>query len=297
MHRRLWLGVSAATVLALALASPASAHYSTQAYVAPNAGPPGTQATVKGYLPTDEAGNPNMYSAGAVEVRWGTKTGPILARARGETFTASVTIPQAPVGAHWIWVVQYKDDGTLAASTAATFEVTAAPASAPAKTVSPAPQQQAPATSAEPVATPRPATRERTSVRSERSRKGARSPASHSPAASQRARGAASLHAGAGARARSLKQAQRSSSTSKESGRHRAKGSRDAGRAAAHHAASKKKPSSLTSRESSQELDRGIGARLAIGIGLLGTSIVALLAGFLVAEVRRRRALADPGSR
>lgn len=45
-----------------------------------------------------------------------------------------------------------------------------------------------------------------------------------------------------------------------------------------------------------EEPERGSSSALAVGAGLLGLGAMALFAGFAVAEVRRRRALAATGA-
>ncbi|HUP71177.1 MAG TPA: hypothetical protein VM142_15395 [Acidimicrobiales bacterium] len=74
------------------------------------------------------------FGAGPVEVRWNSRTGAKLGDATGPDFSVDVTIPEAPVGVHYIMVSQ-----TLGSATSSVaFEVTEAPQSAsPASGTSP----------------------------------------------------------------------------------------------------------------------------------------------------------------
>lgn len=121
--------------------------------VDPRSGPSGSQVTVTG----------STFGQRAVEIRWNSLDGQVLATARGPEFTATVTIPAASGGVKILKAVAYDPDGTVAGSTGAPFEVTApaeSPPSAGAPGSAPAPgSPEAPASPQAPTAPDAPGSR------------------------------------------------------------------------------------------------------------------------------------------
>lgn len=65
-------------------------------------GPSGTRVTVSG----------SDFGAGPIEVRWDSRSGQLLAETQGPSFSVPVTIPPAPQGAHYIIAFQTVGTGT-----------------------------------------------------------------------------------------------------------------------------------------------------------------------------------------
>jgi hypothetical protein len=79
--------------------------------VDPRSGPPGSRVTVSG----------SSFGDRRVEIRWDSQ---VLAQAQGPSFTATVTIPASSAGVKILEAVAYNQDGAVAGSTGAPFEVT-----------------------------------------------------------------------------------------------------------------------------------------------------------------------------
>lgn len=122
--------------------------------VSPQQGPAGSQLTVEGRA---------FRNSHAVEIRWGSADGPVLATATGPSFSAPVTVPDADPGVHTIVALQRTSHGSATGGRgAAQFEVTEAaaaagqsPAPAPGQAPAPAPAaQEPPARAADPAPAP-----------------------------------------------------------------------------------------------------------------------------------------------
>ena len=152
-HRRFGAGIclGLAAVLGWASVSWACSSQASVAGVSPSAGPAGSEVMVTGdgfYQTTV----PGQGSPIPVEIHWGGRDGPILAKVSGTSFTTGVTIPAATPGTHAIVAVGYNPDGTVSGMAAGTFTVArSAQSVAP---VEQAPASQTPVGSAEPAPAP-----------------------------------------------------------------------------------------------------------------------------------------------
>ncbi len=80
----------------------------------------------------------DVFREGAVEIRWNSSEGPVLAESSGPGFTARITIPEAGPGEHIVMAVQRAEDGSIARKASAVFTVTSPAAVVPAAAVAPA---------------------------------------------------------------------------------------------------------------------------------------------------------------
>ena len=123
MSRRISLGIIGALAAVLASVSVAWACVPQASLsVTPTSGPAGSTVTVNG------SGFPAGETA---EVRWESKTGPVLATATGPTFSVRITIPSAAPGVHYISgavVGEHRDHS----ATVAAFRITVPGAPPPA---------------------------------------------------------------------------------------------------------------------------------------------------------------------
>ena len=137
LKRRILLGSIAAPAVVLAAVSLAWACVPQGSFILnPSEGAAGAQVAASG----------NGFESGPVEIRWESRTGPILARATGPSFNnVSITIPaNAEPGVHYVSAANTGEHGDHSA-TAASFEVKgAAPPPPPAATSPPPAQQPAP---------------------------------------------------------------------------------------------------------------------------------------------------------
>lgn len=282
-------------------------------------GPAGSPATVRG----------SAFDAGSVVVHWNSASGPVLATLQGASWSTAITIPDDSPGLHYVVAIGHDAGGAVAGQASALFEITAPePASTaaadtpaagtPAAQDAGAPAAGAPAAAAAPAPVAS-ATGGRppssapaqgggsatdTASRSPKpSRKVAATPSGSqardgvpSSSTSRRGGGAA---AGA-APAAAVESAARvvapgSFASSKPDGNTRA-GSRGQSvpsrviDASKQPSARTEEPPSLTSSPDSSRLHEGPGSRLGIGVAMLALGLLAPLASFLVADVRRRRA-------
>lgn len=81
--------------------------------VEPRSGAAGTSVRVTG----------SSFSAGTVEIRWGSSSGALLASAAGPAFTTSVAIPSAAAGVYYVVGVARDGEGNIVAQQSAPFEV------------------------------------------------------------------------------------------------------------------------------------------------------------------------------
>ena len=89
--------------------------------LAPESGTAGSTVTAKA----------SGFSAGStVEIRWGSKTGPLLATGTGASFSTPITIPAAPPGVHYVSAAMTGEHRDHSATVAA-FQITAPGAPAP----------------------------------------------------------------------------------------------------------------------------------------------------------------------
>ena len=118
LSRRILLGSIAAPAVVLAVVSLAWACVPQGAFnVNPNKGPAGSQVAASGS---------NFPAGNTIEIRWGSRTGPILATATGPAFSnVPITIPaSAPQGIHFISASGTGEHADHSA-TDVSFEVTA----------------------------------------------------------------------------------------------------------------------------------------------------------------------------
>ncbi|HET7489559.1 MAG TPA: hypothetical protein VFJ85_16650 [Acidimicrobiales bacterium] len=109
----------AVLVVGMASAAWACTPAASEVRVTPASGPPGTEATVTG-----------KYFTPTVEIRWGSATGPVLARVAGSDFSAPVRIPAGEPGYYSLVAVGLDTDGSIAGQSAGTFHLTGDAASA-----------------------------------------------------------------------------------------------------------------------------------------------------------------------
>jgi len=137
LKRRILLGSIAAPAVVLTAVSLAWACVPQGSFILnPSEGAAGAQVAASG----------SGFESGPVEIRWESRTGPILARATGPSFNnVSITIPaNAEPGVHYVSAANTGEHGDHSA-TAASFEVKgAAPPPPPAATSPPPAQQPAP---------------------------------------------------------------------------------------------------------------------------------------------------------
>ncbi len=316
-HRISVLGIL--TVLAVAASSAAVAWAcTTQSYLdlGATAGHPGDTVAVTG----------SLFVKAPVEIRWNGAHGPLLGTGAGPgPTTVNVTIPDAPPGTYYLHGVARDADGNIfdaktaftipaADSTTAAAPATPAPTSAPA---APAPAAPAPAPARISIpSAPRPAHRHahaRTHAGHSpsrgtvgHSRPTAQAPVSPTPtsenpavvrtSAGQRVFGGSLAPSKPSAHPR--RGAHPSPTTPGDlrgewaaAGQRQAPGASDLwkGLGAKTHGAA------LSPGNRALAPANGAASQFALGLGLLGLSLVAMLAGFLVAAVRRGRVLA--GSR
>lgn len=289
--RRMWmvtLGVLAAGLSAVAVAWACTP--TADMTVDRASGPPGTQVTLTG----------TKFDQGIVEIRWATTDSAPIATAQGPDFSLTVTIPDAAPGYYQFGGVGYTRDGQAAGEAYVSFQVTAPAGQQTAPPAAPTQPGHRPAASrpdSRPSAERRPATDHAVTV----------APAAHAapadPAPAAAATPAAEpVAAAAPAAAQPAERPSRTSTTAAAPRRHAAP------RAAAQRAPALRDPvapvrldrSTPARRTPSRDAwapsgaarDQGAGlsAQLAVGAGLLGAGLVALFAGFGVAELRRRRA-------
>lgn len=312
--------MAAATALAVGLSYAALAFAcSPQATISvtPTSVQPGDRVTVSG-----------IAFAGAVQVRWNGASGPLLASVspEGQSFVTTVTIPDVAPNAYVIIATARDASGGFLGQSSAAVEVSARPAAAaPASSgqaAAPAGQSGAADTSAAP-ATSQPA--EATGAPAASKPATSKPTAASKPAASKPAEGAAapvrSATHGNGARRPAAAQsrdrtpataprqsAERQTPALTTTARRGDQGSaparataprRQTEHAAVTAPAQARRPAaparavpppSLVSPVDPSALHAGRSdSRLAIGLGMLGFSLIALLGSFGVAEVRRRR--------
>jgi hypothetical protein len=101
----------------------------------PSSGPVGTQVTVTG----------ERYEAGtAVDIRWDSAVGPLLASVTGSSFKVTAQIPPSQPGAHLVVAIAYASaDGSIYSRSGFPFQVTGS-----AKPPQPPPSQAAPSATA-----------------------------------------------------------------------------------------------------------------------------------------------------
>ncbi len=148
LSRRILLGSIAAPAVALAAVSLAWACVPQGSFnINPNQGAAGSQVAASG----------SGFESGPVEIRWESRTGPLLATATGPSFSnVSVTIPaSAEPGIHYLSAANTGEHADHSA-TAVSFEVTGA--AAPQPGAPPPPSGQAPAPSAPAPNSPAPTT-------------------------------------------------------------------------------------------------------------------------------------------
>lgn len=137
LTRRILLGSIAAPAVVLTAVSLAWACVPQGSFILnPSEGAAGAQVAASG----------SGFEAGPVEIRWESRTGPILATTTGPSFNnVSITIPaNAEPGVHYVSAANTGEHGDHSA-TAASFEVKgAAPPPQPAATSPPPAQQPAP---------------------------------------------------------------------------------------------------------------------------------------------------------
>jgi hypothetical protein len=283
-------------------------------------GRPGSPATVRG----------SAFAAGKVVVHWNSASGPVLATLQGESWSAAITVPNDAPGVHYVVAFGYDESGAVAGQASALFEITppepvstaaadspaagASDVAAPAVT---APAAGAPAAGAPTAGAPTagaPAGRGAGSVPSRgggsatdrdrvsptaprkvaatsggRKERDRARPSNAPRRAGRAAPGAApaAVKALAGAVA-----SRRQDGTSRSGSRGDSVTSRAIG-APKHRSARPKELPSLTSSLDSRHLDEGPDSRLGIGVAMLALGLLAPLASFLVADVRRRRARAS----
>jgi len=138
LKRRILLGSIAAPAVVLTAVSLAWACVPQGSFILnPSEGAAGAQVAASG----------SGFESGPVEIRWESRTGPILATATGPSFNnVSITIPaNAEPGVHYVSAANTGEHATHGA-TAASFEVKGAapPAEQPGATTPPPSQQPAP---------------------------------------------------------------------------------------------------------------------------------------------------------
>ena len=298
------LGLSLLAVTAAGLWVVAIAWACTpQAFVSlsPSSGPPGTVVTVSGR---------GFVADAPVEIRMGAVDSAPVATATGPTFAVTVAIPQdAAAGYRLVGATGYDRDGQVEGSTARAFRVTgtAAPSTAPARqapasrharprhaTPSPARtpvRHSAPSQSRHALHPARPALRGRPPAAAVHA-----APAHAAPATAvggTHALGAVNAGGQPAGKARTVSEVNVARHADGPWAWH-------ARSARAHHAAAApaRRGATQTGRSAPWDVARapdsqrsgGPTTGLAIGAGLLAAGLVALFAGFAVAEVRRRRA-------
>jgi hypothetical protein len=295
------LGVLAIPLTAAALAWACTPSASMQLDGVAASGPVATS------VPLTASGFPE---GGAIEIRWDTIGGPVLASGTGPTLSTAVTIPESAPGDHIILAVGNKPDGSRFDVTSVVYTIPGAAPEAPA-------QAQAPAAQPKTTKAAQPARKPAASVVPKRSSSTTKSnatapargpaprPAVKAPAPARQstpavpssnppvvqARNGRAVFGGSVAPATKPKASGRSDSAK----RHAAKSTTP--RAAAPQrpqtAAQKpavKSPALVPSVADPQVQPSSPGATLVLGVGLLGIGMVALFGGALVAQARRRRA-------
>lgn len=251
---------------------------------------------------------------GPVEVRWGSARGPILATATGPSFSTAVTIPQASPGVYAIIAVGYDSSNVRAGTAPATYELTGPPAAA----ADPAPAEQAPAATADPAPAAAPvaqapagSTPTRTAASKPKSSPAKKAPASRpaaskpvvkAPARSQQTAASkpssvnppvVQTRSGRAVFGGSVAPVVEERAVARADRKPAAKKAAVTPAKAPQQAAVKpvaKSPALLPSASDPQVQTSSPGSTLMIGIGLLGIGLVAMFAGALVAQTRRRRA-------
>ncbi|HEV2758599.1 MAG TPA: IPT/TIG domain-containing protein [Acidimicrobiales bacterium] len=112
------LGLLTALVAALVLVWSAPAWADPELRLSPAAGATGSEVTVTG----------TGFDAAAVEIRWGSRSGPVLGTAQGPDFTVTVEVPDSPPNSYP--VVAVIAAGNTVTTSNASFQVT--PAAEPA---------------------------------------------------------------------------------------------------------------------------------------------------------------------
>ncbi len=247
----------------------------------------------------------NAFLSGPVEIHWNSSTGPLLATATGPAFTVNVTLPKVAAGVYYLHGVARDSTGNIAGDAARALQVRvpAAPSTGktrvpgasaprPRPTTGGAPAPKAPAAKPAPAArvrapeptpaVPAPAAPVQPSanpvVRTDSGQRVFGGSAAPSKITARPARAHTAARAIPGNVLRQTAQAQLGSGT----GLWKAPGAKTA-RASLRYAGGRLVPTA------------GSSSRFAVGLGLLGVSLVVMLAGFLVAAIRRGRVLA--GSR
>lgn len=259
--------------------------------LSPTEGIARSQVTVKGADFTSEP----------VSIHWASPDGPVLATVTPSQgrFTVTVTVPQADPNVYFIYAVGPQ------ATKQSPFEVLPTPTPNPPPTP-PGGQTGSPPAGSKPPApaattSPTKGSSPTTPSRAHKSPAGSRGGARRRGEGSTRRVVAGTPGGGQGAVAKtgsgqkvfagSLAPGKRGSPAKKGSQRGAARPAETT--TSKHGIAGSKRLPSLTS--DSTALDDGPDRRLGIGVGLLALGLVIPLAGFLVAEMRRRRAQAGPG--
>ncbi len=231
-------------------------------------GHPGGKLTVTG----------RAFLSGPVQIYWSGDTGPVLATATGPSFTVTITIPRVTPGLYYPHgVARDPNSGTIAGDAGRGFEVVTISPPHHAATGHPLPFKHArgdrttpaaphqPATTPKQAPLPQPAAVQQSAVPAH-SVATPSSAASATPAVSSH-RASPAVHRSAAPRGmltiHGVAPVLRSAQPWKAS------------------------PASASARGS-----RGPNLRIAIGVGMLALGLVALFAGFAMAEMRRRRAMA-----
>ncbi len=257
-----------------------------QAYInlSSTSGGPGDTVTVTG----------RGFIDGPVEIYWNESGTAPLATARGPEFSIPVTIPQAASGVHYVTTAARTPDGQLVGSPSRAFEIQGA-ALTPTGPSGGAPNDSRPA----PKGTGRPLGDTPSPERPGALQlTGASPPRDRTPARSQApsASGGPALDSSAAVRTPSLDDVPGDSTPT--SGRGQAVGgvsdsapAPSAGSAVADlwSGFGSSRAPSLLSGEAADVPGADGGSPLAVGVGLMGLGLVALFAGFAMAEVRRRR--------
>lgn len=255
----------------------------------PSSGPAGSSVTLTGtQFVNGDVGNVEITwsaSGGGGKVALGTATGP--------DFSTTVTVPDAPPGIYYFTATSTARDasGNPVGSASRAFDLTAAapPAEAPPASATPQPDATAPPSSRTTTGRERAARRGDGGERQSGPSRKAAPRAGATPNVTTRS-GVRVFEGSVAGASRSERSSAPGTSNAKERG--------DSAKTAAKSTRSDRAPSSrnasdlpsLTSSAGSTALDDGPGSQLGIGVALLALGLVAPLAGFLVAEVRRRRA-------
>lgn len=281
-----------------------------------DSGPSGTEVTVRATHTSTYSTNPDP-----VQIRWGSPTGQVLATHAGPDFETVVTIPPAPEGTYSI----YATGGTGSYEPRTTFEVTPSPAPvADSAGPSPASGAQSPAAAGSASGSPAPASPSRptpardrqpaqihipttvpasSKARPKRSdgqpgRRGGTAhraaPAPAAPAVANRGVARDATPAFSHASATSAGSATKAGGQRSERVLAERWGGDPAQRVRSDATGTARTDKGSSFSPSATDRDRvgsgpGSGPS-AIGIGLMGLALTALLAGFLTAEVRRRKA-------